>query len=138
MSNQLLKEKLPKEKNYKIQVYYPEQVGTETPEYKKHYIYAKYKKDSGGLFAYYRQLSMKEILDSQLEKESVNAQFIINYNSKIKSNMFIEFKNPITKEIETYGIVGQPDAYEGYKTDITLNCYSVLDSNDYTGEAYDE
>ena len=72
-----------------------------------------------------KKISSKE--NSEPQKENISLQ-------KVEGVVEAE----ITKELETYGIVGQPDAYEGYKTDITLNCYSVLDSNDYTGEAYDE
>jgi len=140
MSKQVLRESLPNLKDKKIQIYYPEQTGNSKTElkYNKRYIYSKQTKKNGGLWAYFRQISLKETLAGEKADALVDAQFTINYNRKISSICFVEYYNYRTGKLETYGVVGEPDIYEGYKGDIKLNVKLVKDDREYDAEVYDE
>lgn len=141
MSNQVIRESLPRLKDKKIQIYYAEKdksSASSNIKYEKHYIYSQEKYNKGGLNAFYQQIVKDESLDGSNVNESVEAKFIINFNQKIRTDMFIEFKNIQTNQVETYGIIGNPDVFEGYKTDITLRCKKIKDNKKYVRVVFDE
>lgn len=82
----------------------------------KTYIHSK---ESGGLWAYVRELSENERFSAQAVQVEETTQFKIVYNQKLNTELFIEFGN------KTYEIVSI-DKYEFNKTDVIIRGNEIL------------
>jgi SPP1 family predicted phage head-tail adaptor len=83
----------------------------------------------GKLWAYYRQLSGKEMEQAALFGAVETVEFIINWRADVREGMFVIFGN------KRY-TVSRIDNFEGYKKDLTLYCTSILpgfDVKEYKG-----
>lgn len=82
----------------------------------KNYIHSE---ESGGIWAYVRELSENERFSAKSVQVEETIQFKIVYNPKIISELFIEFAG------KTYEIVSI-DKYEFNKTDLVIRANEIL------------
>lgn len=104
-------------KDKKIKVFRLETRAVDTYEQVvKNYIHSK---ESGGIWAYVRELSENERFSAKSVQVEETIQFKIVYNPKILSEFFIEFAG------KTYEIVSI-DKYEFNKTDLVIRANEIL------------
>lgn len=82
----------------------------------KNYIHSE---ESGGIWAYVRELSENERFSAKAVQVEETIQFKIVYSPKIISELFIEFAG------KTYEIVSI-DKYEFNKTDLVIRANEIL------------
>jgi len=73
---------------------------------------------SGGVWAYVRHLSGAEVLRARQVQNNQSLQIIVSYNSKITTNLYLEFGG------KTYKVVSI-DPYEFNKTDLEIRAEEV-------------
>ena len=91
----------------------------------KRYIHGKNK-----LHAYVRELSEKEKFAAKAADSEQSAVFVINYNKRVKTGLYIEFRE------DTF-IVQSVDGYEWYERDLTLRAMRAK-AEVYDYEEFDE
>ncbi len=82
----------------------------------KTYIHSK---ESGGLWAFVRELSENERFSAKAVQVEETTQFKIVYNPKITTELYVEFGG------KTYDIVSI-DKYEFNKTDLVIRANEIL------------
>ena len=82
----------------------------------KHYIHSE---ESGGLWCYVRELSENERFSAKSVQVEETTQFVIVYNPKIVSELYLEFCG------KTYNIVSI-DKFEFNKSDLVVRANETL------------
>jgi len=91
----------------------------------KRYIHSKNR-----LHAYVRELSENEKFTAKAADSEQSAVFVINYNKRVKTGLYIEFRE------DTF-IVQSVDGYEWYERDLTLRAMRAK-AEVYDYEEFDE
>lgn len=124
-----------KAKNQKVRVYYAErQPSKPTTLTSRHFIHSR---QSGGLWAYIRDLSRRERLANENAGKETAVQIVIGYNPAFLRHW--EELRLIDQRGTTYCLREKPDEYTYDKGDITLTAYAQVSEEAFDGEdIYDE
>lgn len=114
-------------KDKKIQFYLPYKVDNKW--YKK-FPYSEEIFNEGGLWAYIRDKSQIEKLQTNMSLETIILECRLNYNPRINSG----FKSIYNGKVYD---VGLPDNYEGYTEETKFVLTTSADNNTYEGNIYE-
>ena len=112
-------------KDKKIQFYTPEK----DTVWKKSYPYSEEMKNSGGMWAYVRQLQGTENYSLGMSIDKAVLTVEINYNELIQPQMKAEFNGKVWD-------VSNIDNFEFTNDILKLRLTQTVDNNEYEGEIY--